>query len=228
MVQPGLGVLDQQATGVAEVGVVGVEQVGGQDGAQVHDGLLVRRHVPLAEGPKHLIGVQLLVELPLTGGVIFVLGEQRPLIVGARLSKPEARRHRGLGRKSNEGPGQSCRKFSGSCEMITMRAMTRRRRQTCCGLTVGSSTSGRVCGGEGDGVARHAVTSMLCSPVAPRERLDVALCATPAIPHTKKKLCIPVHLASPAVRVEISSFTAASYHGSRGALEGDSIRSVPH
>ena len=55
LVKPPLGVLGEQASGVAQVGIVGVEDVGSEQTAQVDNDLLVGRHKPFGHGADHLI-----------------------------------------------------------------------------------------------------------------------------------------------------------------------------
>jgi hypothetical protein len=73
LVQPPLGELDEEPSGVAEVWIVWVQDVSGQEAAQIDDGLFIGRHVPLAQGADHLVRMQLLVHLALHDRVIVVL-----------------------------------------------------------------------------------------------------------------------------------------------------------
>lgn len=59
------GVKDKCPSRVAEAGVVWIQNVGGEKGSQVGDGLVVGWHVPLGKGTQHLVGVQFLVQLSL-------------------------------------------------------------------------------------------------------------------------------------------------------------------
>jgi hypothetical protein len=65
LVEPLFGELDKQTPGVAELWVVWIQDIGGEESAKVDDGLLVGWHETLPKSTNHLIRVQLLVELPL-------------------------------------------------------------------------------------------------------------------------------------------------------------------
>ena len=93
LVQPSFGELYEQAAGIAQVGVVGVEYVRGQEAPQIDDDLLIGWHVPISQSPNHLVGVEFLVNLALQDRVIAILGKQRALVVSTRLAESEARRH---------------------------------------------------------------------------------------------------------------------------------------
>ena len=88
--KPLLGVVAQRLARVAEVLVLGVENVGAQQGAQVDDGLLIGRHEALGHGAEHLVRVQLLVQAALQRRVVLVLRQQRLPVVGRRAAEAAA------------------------------------------------------------------------------------------------------------------------------------------
>ena len=99
--EPLLGRPDKQASRVAEVGIIGIKNVGGEKGSEIDNELVGGWHESFAESTNHLVRVQLLVELPLficmleatsnqmdnaicahlEGGVIAVLWQQWLMVI---------------------------------------------------------------------------------------------------------------------------------------------------
>lgn len=73
---PKTRVADELAADGADVLVAKVEEVGSEKSAEVGDCLLGGWKVAFREGAEHLVGMELLVELTLTGSVILVTGKQ--------------------------------------------------------------------------------------------------------------------------------------------------------
>lgn len=80
----------------AQIIVSRVEKVRGHKRAQVDDDLLGRRHVALGQGLEHLVGMQLLVQLALSRGVVFIARQEGFGVVmpgAASFPSTTARRH---------------------------------------------------------------------------------------------------------------------------------------
>lgn len=94
LVDPLFGILHKETAGVAEIRIVRIEDIGSKKTSQVDDDLFIGWHISLGEGTKHLIRMQLLVQLTLEHSVIAVLGKQRTvLVVVAGFAEAKARRH---------------------------------------------------------------------------------------------------------------------------------------
>lgn len=65
LMEPLLRKLDEQTTGVTQLWVVWIEDIGCKQSSKVDDHLFVRWHKPFPKGTDHLVRVQLLVELSL-------------------------------------------------------------------------------------------------------------------------------------------------------------------
>lgn len=72
---PLFGVVREGLARVTELRGVRVKHIGGKEGAEVGNSLLIGGHIPLGESSEHLVRVQLLMELPLKRRLVIILGE---------------------------------------------------------------------------------------------------------------------------------------------------------
>jgi hypothetical protein len=73
---PETRVADELAANGADVLIAKVEKVGSEKGAEIGDCLFGGREITFREGAEHLVRMELLVELTLTGSVILVTREE--------------------------------------------------------------------------------------------------------------------------------------------------------
>ena len=88
LVEPLLRKLDQQASGVAEVRIFGVQDICSEQASEVDDELFGRWHETKRKRPQHLVRVELLMKLALQDCIIAVLEHHvSECIVGALLTE---------------------------------------------------------------------------------------------------------------------------------------------